>query len=275
METEYEILEQQAIEAAMDSNWEQAVALNKKITKLMPEEIAAFQRLGYALLQTNKLKEAAKQFKMVLKLQPKNNIAEDHLEKIKILLEKKKERHTHATKYNSELFLDIPGKTRTVNLVKLGKKEDLAGLNVGEEIMLKEKRRKLEARSRNDEYIGCLPDDISKRVSYFIQEGSEYRAYIKAAELTEAIIFISEVSKGKKVERYPSFPSNPHVMLSDIHHLASGDSESDSDDAASETEEDDVQTDIGLNDTQWEEYENKKDLSGIVQIEDEDEDDEE
>lgn len=274
METDYETLEQQAIEAAMDSNWELAVALNKKIVKILSEEIAPHQRLGYALLQTNKLKEAAAQFQTVLKLQPKNNIAEDHLEKIAILMEKKKQRHTHSTKYNSELFLDIPGKTRTVVLVKLGKKEDLAGLNVGEEIILKEKRRKLEARSRNDEYIGCLPDDISKRISYFIQEGSEYRAYIKAAELTEAVIFISEVIKGKKVEQYPSFPSNPHVMLSDIQHLSSGDSD-DEDDSVTDSDDDDDQTDIGLNDNEWEEYETKKDLSGIVQIEDEDEEEEE
>ncbi|MDA1316898.1 MAG: hypothetical protein O3B87_02630 [bacterium] len=271
METEYDILEQQAIEAAMNSNWEEAVALNKKITKLLPEEIPAFQRLGYALLQTNKLQDAAKQFKMVLKLQPNNNIAEDHLEKIEILLDKKKNRHTHASKYNSELFLDIPGKTRTISLVTLGKKEDLAGLNVGEEIILKEKRRKLEARSRNDEYIGCLPDDISKRISYFMQEGSEYRAYIKAADLSEVVIFISEVFKGKKVERYPSFPANPHVMLSDIHHLSINEDDDDNDDS----DDDDPAEDEGLNDNEWEEFESRKDLSGIVQMEDEGGEDEE
>ena len=274
METDVETLEQQAIEAAMDSNWELTVALNKKIIKIIPDEIAAHQRLGYALLQTNKLKEAAAQFNTVLKIQPKNNIAEDHLEKIGILMEKKKLRHTHSTKYNSELFLDIPGKTRTIKLVKLGKKEDLAGLNVGEEIILKEKRRKLEARSRNDEYIGCLPDDISKRISYFIQEGSEYRAYIKTADLTEVDIFISEILKGKRVEEYPSFPSNPHVMLSDIHHLSSGDDDDDSADVG-DGDDDDLNADIGLDDNEWEDYENKKDLHGIVEIEDQDEEEEE
>jgi len=274
METDIEMLEQQAIEAAMNSNWELAVTLNKKIVGIAPEDIATYQRLGYALLQTNKLKEATKQFKMVLKLQPKNNIAEEHLEKIAILMEKKKDRHAHATKYHSELFLYIPGKTRTVSLVTLGKKEDLAGLNVGEEILLKEKRRKLEARSRNDEYIGCLPDDISKRINYFIQEGSQYRAYIKSADLTEVVIFIRETLKGKKVERYPSFPSNPHVMLSDIHHLSSGD-DNESDDSVLDDENDGIHTDLGLDDNELEEYEDKKDLSGIIQIEDDDEDDEE
>jgi len=58
-------------------------------------------------------------------------------------------------------------------------------------------------------------------------------------------------------------------MLSDIQHL-------DNPGEINSTDEDvdDEDSDDGLNDEAWEKYEQEKDLSGIVQIEDEDDDEE-
>lgn len=262
-------LEQRSIDAAVNGEWTTAVKLNKEIIAESPEDLTAHLRLGFAYLQSNKLRLAKKEFQIVLKLQPRNNIAEEHLEKIDILTSKKKKRHENNTQYDPDLFIEIPGRTRTVHLVNLGKKEDLAGTSIGETVLLKEKRRKLEVRTTHDEFIGNLPDDISKRLCYFIGDKSTYSAHIKEINLTEVVVFIRELTKGKKVSQYPSFPSNPHVMLSDIQHL-------DNPDAISSTDEDpeDEDGDDGLNDETWEKYEQEKDLSGIVQIEDEDEDEE-
>ena len=55
-------------------------------------------------------------------------------------------------------------------------------------------------------------------------------------------------------------------MLSDIQHLDQSDGGSDDDEV-----DEDVESEIGLNDDAWEEYEQEKDLSSIVQIEDEEE----
>lgn len=265
-------LEQQAIDYAIGGDWEAAVDANNKIILFDEENMNAHLRLGYANLQLNNLAEAKKEFKRVLEIQPKNNIAEEHLEKIAVLATKKKKRHVAITKYDPDLFIDIPGKTRTVHLVNLGQKEDLAGINIGEEVQLKEKRRKLEIRSSQDEYLGCLPDDISKRLCYFINEGSQYTAHIKEIDLSNVVVFVRELLKGKKVRQYPSFPSNPHVMLSDINQIENDDEEGPDKEESEDDEE--VEGDLELDDEEWEEYEEEKDLSSIVQLEDEDEEEE-
>ena len=163
------------------------------------------------------------------------------------------------------MFLEIPGKTRTVQLVNVGKKEDLAALSVGVEVRLKAKKRRLEVRSVNNEYIGTLPDDISKRLLYFIKESSRYKTYIKEIDLSEVAIFIVEISKGKKVKHYPSFPSNPHVMLTDIHQLEAEDKDGEGD------SQDDA---VDIEDEQWGDFEDdeeKEELDSYVEVEEEEE----
>lgn len=253
-----DLLEQQAIDAAINAEWEKAIESNTHILKQDAENIDAHLRLGYAYLQTNNLKEAEKQYKKALKIQPKNNIAIEHLEKIEILDSKKKVKTGSKVKYDPNLFLEVPGRTKTIQLVNLGKKEDLAGRSVGEEVMLKEKKRRLEVRTLDNEYIGTLPDDISKRLLYFMKEHSEYKTYIKEIDLTEVIVFIREIEKGKKVRQYPSFPSNPHVMLTDINQLdEDGEGDEDDDEATEKSEDDDEDEEIDIEEEQWGDFEDE------------------
>lgn len=275
-----DLLEQQAIDSAINAEWDKAIQINTQIVKQDTENIDAFLRLGYAYLQSNNLKDAAKQYKKVLKLQPKNNIAIEHLEKIEVLDSKKKLKTGSVVKYDPNLFLEIPGKTKTIQLVNPGKKEDLAGRNIGEEVMLKEKKRRLEVRTLDNEYIGTLPDDISKRLLYFMKENSEYKTYIKEINLTEVVVFIKELEKGKKVKQYPSFPSNPHVMLTDINQLEeeSDSSETDEDDEnATEKSEEEEDDEIDIEEEQWGgdfEDDDKESLDHYVEVEEEEEEEE-
>ena len=264
--TPSEILEQKAIDAAINGSWQQAILHNKQILKNEARNIDACLRLGYAFLQMSNLKEAQKYYRKALRIQPKNNIATEHLEKIQILEKKKKAKiANNHNKFAPNLFLEIPGKTRTVQLVNVGKKEDLAALSVGVEVRLKAKKRRLEVRSVNNEYIGTLPDDISKRLLYFIKESSRYKTYIKEIDLSEVAIFIVEISKGKKVKHYPSFPSNPHVMLTDIHQLEAEDKDGEGD------SQDDA---VDIEDEQWGDFEDdeeKEELDSYVEVEEEEE----
>lgn len=278
--TDLTLLEQQAVDAAINADWATAITINKKILHENSEDIDACLRLGFAFLQSNDLKEAQKYYKKALRIQPKNIIAMEHLEKIEILESKNKAKTTTKSKYDPDLFLELPGKTKTVHLVNLGQKEDLAGRNIGEEVLLKEKKRRLEVRSLENEYIGTLPDDISKRLIYFIQEGSEYKTYIKEIDMTDMVVFIKEESKGTKVRQYPSFPSNPHVMLTDIQHAEEDDEEKDEDDDEEVDIEEDEEVDMTNNivvededddDEEWEDMDEDKELEGLVHVDEEEE----
>lgn len=205
-------LENEAINSAIKLNWEQAIKLNTLIIKLDKKNVDGYLRLGFAYVQNGNPKLAKKIYKKALLLQPGNYSIIENLERIKVL-ESKKIGKSNNINLNPYLFLDIPGKTKTVILVNCGQKAALARLAIGQELELVPKKRKIEVRSREMEYIGCLPDDISKRMSIFIKAGSIFKCFVKQSSLKETSVFLKEEKKGKKVAKYASFPVNIQANL--------------------------------------------------------------
>lgn len=212
-----EKLEIKAVDAAMKSLWMEAIELNKQILKIDKNNIDAVLRLGFSYLQNGEYKNAKKQYLIALKLQPANTNISKNLEKIKILESKKtKTQINNVVNLNPYLFLEIPGKTKTVSLINLGQKNTLAGLSIGQEVLILPKKRKIEIRTKSKEYVGSLPDDISKRMTILMKAQSEFLAFIKEADLKHVLIFLKEGKKGKKVLKYASFPTNFQANISEL-----------------------------------------------------------
>ena len=204
-----EILERQAIEAAINSDWKSAIKFNKKVVAKDKKNLSAFLRLGFAYIQNNELTNAKKSYKQALKLQAKNLLAQDSLERIKILEGKKSKKSKMAyVRFDPNLFLEIPGKTKSINLVKLGQKSVLAHLTIGQSVELNPKKRKIEVRTETNEYIGSVPDDLSKTLYLFIKGENKYRGFVQDFSLNKVTIFIKEIKKGKKYAKYTSFTND-------------------------------------------------------------------
>lgn len=263
-----DLLEEQAVNAAVEHQWDTAIQLNKQILTIDAVNLGAILRLAFASMQKNELAEAKKYYKQALKLQPSNRIAQENMEKVSILEDKKKTNNGSTNpNLDPNLFLEIPGKTKTVKLVNLGQKEELAGLTIGQEAVLKMRKKRIEVRTKHNEYIGCLPDDVSRRLEYFLNEDSVYKTYIKDTSLNDIVVFIKEESKGKKVQQYPSFPQNPNVFMSDIQH--------DNEESAEAGDEEELEEEwTGIGDEMNPE-ERDEDLDQITHDEDEDDNDEE
>lgn len=231
---EIERLEQQSIDAAMNLDWAQAIKINNRIIKNDKKNLGAHLRLGFAYLQLSELAEAKRVYKQTLKIQSENVIAHEHLEKIEILESRgSKKTMSRQKKFDPNLFLEVPGKTKTSLLVNIGQKNILAQLTVGEEVYIKSKKIKAEIRTESNEYVGSLPDDLSKRLFLFFKVGSEYSCFIKEISLNRVIVFIREDKKGKKVARYSSFPKNIQTNMAKV----SGDEQSDKPGASEETDD--------------------------------------
>lgn len=209
----HEKLKESAINEALNSNWKEAINLNKAILEHDKDDTATLLRLGYAYLQVNDLKNSKKAYSSALKLNPSNQIARSNLEKIKILEKKgsiKKTKGENGKKSLSDpgLFINIRGKTQVFTLVHIGQADVLASLSVGQCVSLSIKKRRVEMRTQDGEYVGALPDDVSKRLMLLIRGGSSYEAYIKEASKNNVDVFIKEIKLGKKVKRFVSFPKN-------------------------------------------------------------------
>lgn len=235
-----EILEQQAIDSAINLQWDEAIGLNKQILKADKENVDACLRLGFAYLQLKDIQEAQKYYNKSLKLRPKNQVALENLERLAIMEMKDHPSHKKnklKNAINPSMFLEVPGKTKTVSLVNLGQKKHLAAVSVGQEVELKQKKRKIEIRTMAADYLGSLPDDLSKRLIFFLKGKSKYKANVQEASLTRLVLFIQEESKGKKVSQYTSFPANIQTNLDKMENSEDG---SDAEDG--ETDVDELET---------------------------------
>lgn len=230
-----ELLEQQAIDAAINIQWKQAIELNNKIVKIEPHNGSAYLRLGFVYLQLQDIVKAKKYYSKALKLLPRSSVALQNLERVKVLEnEKVKKTDDKQTAFDPGLFMDSAGKTKIVALSNLGQKNVLARLTIGQQIHLKVKKHRVEARTQSDDYIGTLPDDLSKRLIYFFKAKSTYLTYIKESTLTRVIVFIKEEKKGKTVYYLVSFPQNIQKKLEEIPSVTGEEKEEDGDDGQEE-----------------------------------------
>ena len=215
--TEIEIFEQKAVNAAINYQWQEAIKFNKKILVKEKRNLSALLRLAYAYIQTRELIRAKKIYNQAIKIQPTNSVAKENLERIKILQTKKaKKGNASRIFFDPNLFLESAGKTKSVKLVNLGQKNILAQLMIGQEASLKTKNRKVDVRTISGDYIGSLPDDLSKRLRLFIKADSQYSAYIKENSINSVIIFLKENKKGRKVANFISFPLDLSTNINKI-----------------------------------------------------------
>jgi len=270
---EINVLETQAIDAAIQGNWTRAVELNSKILDLDRRNAQALLRIAFSYLQMGDYEQSKKNYHKALRIQPKSSVAHQYLEKIEILEQGTSKPQTKKT-FDPHLFIESFGKTKMTSLTNLGQKQILARLSIGEKVQLKIKKRRVEIRTDADEYVGTLADDISKRLILFIKAKSTYTAYIKEVNFTKVIIFIREDKKGRSVSRHISFPVNLQKNIEQIGDPAQNPSEQHAEETASEEEEDN-----SLND--WEKMvaeqtEEKEDILGIhpEDLDDETEDEE-
>lgn len=216
---EIDLLERNAVDAAVKAMWKEAASGNKKILTLDKNNVPALLRLGFAKLQLSEFSEAKKYYQKALKLQPVNSVAKENIERLKILLTRGGKKSKKASFIlDPNLFLEIPGKTRNIVLVNLGQKNVLAQQTIGQEVYVKPKKRRVEVRTKTNDYIGSLPDDISKRLLLFLKAESVYSVFIKESSSNRVIVFIREEKKGKKVAQYLSFPRNSQAQIKQMTH---------------------------------------------------------
>lgn len=196
------LLLQQAIQAAKDQNWEKAIQINLELIDMDPKDTGAHNRLAMSFLQQGDKKKAVKEFKSVIKLDPSNQIAKKHLEKLE------KNQVLAAPMFANNHFIEEPGKTKSVMLNRLASRNILATIGVGVECTLKPKNRYISIEVGN-QYLGALPEDISFRLTKLLNHGNEYSCYVRTVTASTCEVFLKEEKRSKKNEYVNSFPINP------------------------------------------------------------------
>lgn len=201
-------LKTQAIQTALQGNWNEAILLNKNLVKQNPNDIDALNRLALAYMIIGKSKEAKTAYQKVVNMDPLNSIALRNLKKLK---DKNLNLSSSVYQINNN-FLEEPGKTKVIELINIAQPKIVESLRSGQSLLLIIKRLKIFVQE-DKQYIGVLPDDIAKRLIKFIKSGCQYEAFLKSANTHKVTVFIKEVKKTTRFKDQPSFLSNSDSAL--------------------------------------------------------------
>ena len=114
-------LVEEAIQLALQSRWEEALAKNLEVLERYGEDEDTQNRLGKVLLELGRLEESREHYQKALAINPANQIASRNLVRLEMLISegRKLERRSHAVAV--ELFTEEPGKSSLVAVMTTGR----------------------------------------------------------------------------------------------------------------------------------------------------------
>lgn len=206
-----------AIDAALDSRWKEALKLNKQIIRLDPQNIDALNRQARCYMELGKNNLARKYYSQVLKFDPYNPIA---LKNLKIIKAFKSDGNHHVSdgqpKIVPDLFLQEPGKTKVVALLKVAEPKTLSHTFCGMQVGMVFKNKKIIIVDLNGGYLGVLPDDICHHLIRLTKGGNKYNVIIKSIKVNGLSVLIREIFRSKRFKNQPSFLENTQAPLTDV-----------------------------------------------------------
>lgn len=193
----------QAIQAILQGNWDKAIALILEVLDNNPQDVETLNRLAFAYTAIGNTHKARETYNKVLDIDECNPIALKMLKKLGDGVTRKNGYTPFAI--NNTMFLEEVGKTKVITLVNTAPPKVLRTLQIGQPLLLCIKRMKIFVLDEKEQFLGMLPDNISKRLIRFIKGGNKYTTYIKAVENRNAIIFMREEKRASRFKNQPSF----------------------------------------------------------------------
>lgn len=196
-----------AVALAMRNRWEDAATVNRSIIREFPNDIEAYNRLGKALSELGRNREARQAFQYVLQYSPNNSIAKKNLSRLTKLADADTPRANARASRNPHTFIEESGKAGVTLLTKLAPPDVLLKLTPGDLVQLRTGSKGLSVTDESGAYLGEVEQKIGKRIARLILGGNQYEATVTSVEERELAIIIRETYRSVAQAGIVSFPS--------------------------------------------------------------------
>lgn len=200
-----------AVALAMRSNWDDAVAMNYAILKEFPDDLEAHNRLGKALSEIGRNREAKAAFQRALEISPHNGIACKNLDRLMSIGDRDAPRSKGSMEVAPKVFIEESGKATTTSLVSLSSPEALLNLAPGHQVNLEIDKNRVKVMDAAGAYVGSVEPKLTTRLLRLVRGGNQYEAAVTSAGAQELTIIIRETYKHPSQAGIMSFPSRAGV----------------------------------------------------------------
>jgi tetratricopeptide (TPR) repeat protein len=185
--------EEQAIQLAMQSRWEEAASVNQSIIELFPADVDSYNRLGKALNELGRYSAARSAYARALELDPANTIARKNHQRLAALKEAAGPAEAPAAKVDPRLFIEERGKTAIAILQRPAPRETMARVNAGDQVGLRQRGRSIVVETVGGEYLGMIEPKLGLRVIKMMEGGNKYAAAVTSVQDSSARVIIKEI----------------------------------------------------------------------------------
>jgi ribosomal protein L29 len=195
----------EAVQLAIAGKWDDAVKLNKFIVDSFGADEETQNRLGKALSELGKLKDAKAAYEVALKLNPMNTIAKKNAARINTLLHQKEGLKVGGTRVDLNLFVEEMGKTIITALE--GASADICSkVAAGDVAELKVDGDSIVAETSRGVKLGTLEAKLARRLIKFMRGGNRYQGGVTACDGNTVKLIVRETYQDAKFAGKPSFP---------------------------------------------------------------------
>ena len=176
----------------------------QRVPSSFPAEADAYNRLGKALGETGKIKEARESYQKALELDPGNTIARKNLERLASA--RAKAEPDKALQVDASLFIEEMGKTGVTTLAGVNTKL-LATLSAGDEVALSSVGSRLSVETMGGEHISDVEPKLALRLSKLMGGGNKYAAAVAGLGDKSVRVIIKETFQHPTQVGRLSFPA--------------------------------------------------------------------
>jgi len=195
----------EAVQLAIAGKWDDAVKLNRFIVESFGADEETQNRLGKALSELGKLKDAKAAYEVALKLNPMNTIAKKNAARINTLLHQKEGLKVGGTRVDLNLFVEEMGKTIITALE--GASADICSkVAAGDVAELKVDGDSIVAETSRGVKLGTLEAKLARRLIKFMRGGNRYQGGVTACDGNTVKLIVRETYQDPKFAGKPSFP---------------------------------------------------------------------
>jgi hypothetical protein len=194
-----------AVQLAIAGKWDDAVKLNKFIIDSFGADEETQNRLGKALSELGKLKDAKSAYEGALKINPMNSIAKKNDARINTLLHQKEGLKVGGTRVDLNLFVEEMGKTIITNLEN-SSSDICSKVAAGDVAELKIEGDGIAAETSRGVRLGLLEAKLARRLIKFMRGGNRYQAGVTSCDGNTVKLIVRETYQDPHFAGKPSFP---------------------------------------------------------------------
>jgi len=195
-----------AVQLAIGGRWDEAVKLNRFIIDSFGADEETQNRLGKALSELGKLKDAKAAYEVALKINPMNSIAKKNAARINALLHQKEGLKVGGTKVDLNLFVEEMGKT-VITTIEAPPSVDISSkVAAGDVAELKIEGDGIIAETSRGVRIGPYEAKLARRLIKFMRGGNRYQSGVTSVDGNNVKLIVRETYQDPRFAGKPSFP---------------------------------------------------------------------